>query len=184
VLDTGDHPDWARVREGCFAGDLTGLTRELAACVSLADLAHMAATIDDLAPLTAVAEAVDRAKYWGPPDKEDRASTTRPCTKRCCPSPRPSLALRLNNSGQPGRDRQPAVRGVARRARQPARLDRRRRRLCCLAKLRPSTMSGQPESGRKTHLPREAATGGLRRSRHGFRQPRDRFLASKRWDWP
>ena len=67
------HPDWARVRQGGFAGDLTGLTRELAACVSLADLAHMAATIDDLALLTALAETVDRAKYWGPPDKEDRA---------------------------------------------------------------------------------------------------------------
>src|ERR1017187_1101530 len=73
LLDAGDHPGWARVRQGGFAGDLTGLTRKLATCVSLADLAHIAATIDDLALLTALAESVDRARYWGAPDKEDRA---------------------------------------------------------------------------------------------------------------
>jgi hypothetical protein len=73
LLDAGDHPGRARVRQGGFAGDLTGLTRELAACVSPANLAHMAATIDDLALLTALAHTVDRARYWGAPDKEDRA---------------------------------------------------------------------------------------------------------------
>ena len=36
-------------------------------------------------------------------------------------------------------------------------------------------MSGQPKSGRKTHLPRGAATGGRRRTSRGSRQPPDRF---------
>jgi hypothetical protein len=68
VLDTagaGGHPGWARVRQESIAGDLTGLIRELVACVSLVDLAHIATTIDDLALLTALAETVDRARYWG-----------------------------------------------------------------------------------------------------------------------
>jgi hypothetical protein len=134
LLDAGDHPGWARVRQGGFAGDLTGLTRKLATCVSLADLAHIAATIDDLALLTALAETVDRARYWGAPDKEDRALSD--------PAVQEAFAARRRgrhwHSGctvvaNPGRDRQPAVRGVARRARQPARLDRRRRRTCRLA---------------------------------------------------
>jgi hypothetical protein len=76
VLDTagaGGHPGWARVRQESIAGDLTGLIRELVACVSLVDLAHIATTIDDLALLTALAETVDRAPLLGAPDKEDRA---------------------------------------------------------------------------------------------------------------
>lgn len=38
LLDPGDYPGWDRVGDGASAGDLTGLTDELAACVARTDL--------------------------------------------------------------------------------------------------------------------------------------------------
>src|ERR1017187_2623772 len=142
LLDAGDHPGWARVRQGGFAGDLTGLTRKLATCVSLADLAHIAATIDDLALLTALAESVDRARYWGAPDKEDRALSDPAVQEALLP-----VAEAVTGT--------PAAQWWQPRSRSTA----------------SSTWSGSTSQGGSP-------------PRHGSRQPRDRFLASERWDWP
>jgi hypothetical protein len=60
-------------RRGFLGGDLGGLTGELAACVALTDLTSISATTDDLALLAALGEPVNLARYWGPPDGEDRA---------------------------------------------------------------------------------------------------------------
>jgi hypothetical protein len=73
LLGDGDHPGWARVQRRALAGDLAGLTGELAACATLTDLTRISATTDELALLAALGETVDSARYWGPPDEEDLA---------------------------------------------------------------------------------------------------------------
>jgi hypothetical protein len=50
LLGDSDHPGWARVRRAVLGGDLAGLTGELAACVTLADLTRISATTDEAGP--------------------------------------------------------------------------------------------------------------------------------------
>jgi SAM-dependent methyltransferase len=73
LLGDSDHPGWARVQRGILGRDLAGLAGELAACVTLTDLTRISATTDGLALLAALGEPVTLARYWGPPDEEDRA---------------------------------------------------------------------------------------------------------------
>src|ERR1035437_3787869 len=73
LLDPGDYPGWARVWDGAHAGDLTGLTDELAACVARTDLDSIVAHADELTLLAALVESVETAMYWQEPDDEDLA---------------------------------------------------------------------------------------------------------------
>ena len=73
LVDAGDHPGWDRVQDAAWAGDLTGLSDELAACVAHTDLASIAAETDEMELLAAVSASVDAAMYWQEPDDEDRA---------------------------------------------------------------------------------------------------------------
>ena len=73
LLDPGDYPGWDRVWDGANAGDLTGLTDELAACVALTDLDSVVTHADELTLLAALAEPVETAMYWQEPDDEDLA---------------------------------------------------------------------------------------------------------------
>ena len=59
--------------DGANAGDLTGLTDELAACVALTDLDSVVTHADELTLLAALAEPVETAMYWQEPDDEDLA---------------------------------------------------------------------------------------------------------------
>jgi hypothetical protein len=73
LLDDGDDPGWERVWDGAMAGNLAGLTRELAASVALTDLDSIAATADELVLLAALVQPVETAMYWQEPDDEDQA---------------------------------------------------------------------------------------------------------------
>jgi hypothetical protein len=73
LLDPGDYPGWDRVWDGASAGDLTGLTDELAACVARTDLDSLVTHADELTLLAALAEPVETAMYWQEPDDEDLA---------------------------------------------------------------------------------------------------------------
>ena len=73
LVDPGDHPGWDRVQDAAGAGDLTGLSGELAACVAQTDLASIAAETDETELLAAVGASVDAAMYWQEPDGEDLA---------------------------------------------------------------------------------------------------------------
>jgi len=53
--------------------DPAELAAELEGAVGQTDLDVIAATTDELALVAALAETVDAAKYWQPPDAEDRA---------------------------------------------------------------------------------------------------------------
>jgi hypothetical protein len=61
------------VWDGAHAGDLTGLTDELAACVARTDLDSIVAHADELTLLAALVESVETAMYWQEPDDEDLA---------------------------------------------------------------------------------------------------------------
>src|SRR5258706_519158 len=73
LVDPGDHPGWDRVQDAAWAGDLTGLSGELAACVAETDLASIAAETGEMELLAAVSASVDAAMYWQEPDGEDLA---------------------------------------------------------------------------------------------------------------
>jgi hypothetical protein len=73
LLDAGDDPAWERVWDGAMAGNLAGLTGELAASVALTDLDSIAATADELVLLAALVQPVETAMYWQEPDDLDQA---------------------------------------------------------------------------------------------------------------
>jgi len=79
------HPGWDRVRDGASAGDLTGLTGEVAACVARTDLGAIAASTGELALLPALAEPVATAMYWQEPDDEDRVLAAGPVREALLP---------------------------------------------------------------------------------------------------
>ncbi len=61
------------MRDGAYAGDLTGLTDELAVCVARTDPDSAVARAGELTLLAALMWPVDAAMYWQEPDDEDRA---------------------------------------------------------------------------------------------------------------
>ena len=73
LLDPGDCPEWDRVWDGAAAGDLTGLTAELATCVARTDLHSIVTQADELGLLAALVQPVELAAYWQDPDDEDVA---------------------------------------------------------------------------------------------------------------
>ena len=73
LLDPGEYAGWGWVWDGAGAGDLTGLTDELAACVARTDLDSIVTHADELALLAALVHPVEIAAYWQEPDDEDLA---------------------------------------------------------------------------------------------------------------
>jgi hypothetical protein len=73
LVDPGDHPGWDQVQDAAGAGDLSGLSGQLAACVAQTDLASIAAETGEMELLAAVSASVDAAMYWQEPDDEDLA---------------------------------------------------------------------------------------------------------------
>jgi hypothetical protein len=73
LLDADGDPAWERVWDGAMAGNLAGLTGELAASVALTDLDAIAATADELVLLAALVQPVETAMYWQEPDDLDQA---------------------------------------------------------------------------------------------------------------
>jgi hypothetical protein len=165
LLNPGDCRERDRVWDGAYAGDLTGLTNELAVCVARTDPDSALARAAELTLLAALVQSVDAARYWQEPDDEDhalaaqevrelllplaQAVTTAPGA-RWWPSP-------IARDGQQyvewpdERGSPPVLRGPAPRS-PPGGL----RRL---------TMSGRPGSGRRSPLRLGAATGGRRGAR-------------------
>jgi hypothetical protein len=73
LLNPGDCAEWDRVWRGAQGGDLTGLTRELAACVARTGPDSSVGAADELTLLSALVQPVDAAMYWQEPDDEDHA---------------------------------------------------------------------------------------------------------------
>jgi hypothetical protein len=73
LIDPGDYPGWDRVARGADAGDLTGLTDELTACVAHTDIESRVTRAGELALLAVLAEPVMAARYWQEPEDEDIA---------------------------------------------------------------------------------------------------------------
>lgn len=73
LLDPGDDAAWDLVWDGAHRGDLTGLTREFAACTASTDLAAAVTHADLLSLLAALGQPVEVANYWGEPDAIDNA---------------------------------------------------------------------------------------------------------------
>lgn len=73
LIDPGGDPRWQRLQCAACDGDLTGLARDLAACVALTDLGAIAATTGPLALMPALADTVATAMYWQQPDPADQA---------------------------------------------------------------------------------------------------------------
>ena len=66
---TGSHDVWT----GAYHDDLPGLASALGAWVQASDPTALAQSTDELGLLAALAQAVDSAMYWQPPDEADQA---------------------------------------------------------------------------------------------------------------
>jgi hypothetical protein len=81
---------WTRVSHdvwrSAYQDRLPGLVAELGARMEASGMAQIAKSTDELLLLAALAETVDQAAYWQPPDDVDQALADAAVRERCCRS--------------------------------------------------------------------------------------------------